>query len=101
MSGAFCASSAIRCSFVETFAGLGVPCICPSSSSVARLPLPSTGSLGSVPPLRGYYEQLRRPVSLPAALRFPSLGGTVAALAFAPHHLERAVMGPGLLARGR
>ena len=34
-----------------------------------RRPLPSTGSLGSVPPLRRYYETLRLPAAHLAALR--------------------------------
>ena len=57
-------------SLVETVSELGVSVIFPSSGSVARRPLPSTGSLGSVPPLPRYYEALRLPAVRPAALRF-------------------------------
>jgi len=42
----------------------------PLSISVSRQPLRSTGSLGSVPLLRRYYELLRRPPSI--TLRFVS-----------------------------
>lgn len=45
-----------------------------------RCPLPSTGSLRLVPPLRRYYEALRRPVVHPAPLRFLREVGTVRAL---------------------
>jgi len=48
--GACLASSAIRCRRVEMGSGLGVPGIFPSSGLMARRPLPSAGSLGSVPP---------------------------------------------------
>ena len=44
ISGAFLASSAIRCRFVETESNLGVLAICPSNGSICRCPLPSTGS---------------------------------------------------------
>src|ERR1700682_4614247 len=63
------ASSAIRCSFVETLGGLCVPCIFPSNGSVDRLSLPSAGFLGWVPPLPRYYGELRRPLIPPASLR--------------------------------
>jgi hypothetical protein len=49
MLGDDLASSAIRCSFVETLVGLEVPGIFPSNGSVDRLSLSSTGSLGLVP----------------------------------------------------
>src|SRR5262249_1893140 len=70
--GAFRASSAIRCSFVETLSRVCVLFIFPSSDSHARLhiSLPSTGSLGLVPPFRRYYGELRRLVAHPASLRF-------------------------------
>src|SRR3954462_9369416 len=68
--GAFRASSAIRCSFVETLSRVCVLFIFPSSDSHARLVLPSTGSLGPVPPLPRYYEELRRLVVRPASLRY-------------------------------
>ena len=62
------ASFAIRCCFVETVCGLGVPSICPSSSSMLfRRPLPSTGSSRVSSPASRYYEALRIPVARPAA----------------------------------
>src|SRR5512142_2044730 len=67
--GEFLASSAIRCRRVEMVSELGVPGICPSSGLMARRPLPSAGSLGSVPPRRRYPEALRLPVARPTALR--------------------------------
>ena len=42
---------------------------CRGSKVVFRQPLPSTGSLGLVPPLPRYYALLRLPVVPPAALR--------------------------------
>jgi hypothetical protein len=44
------AGVAIRSCCVEMGSGLGVPGIFPSSGLMARRPLPSAGSLGSVPP---------------------------------------------------
>ena len=41
----------------------------PSSGSVSPAPPPSTGSLGSVPPLHRYYQALRLPIAPPAWLR--------------------------------
>ena len=50
--------------------GLEIPGIFPSKSSVDRLPLPSAGStLGDVPRLQQYYQQLRLPTPHPTALR--------------------------------
>ena len=45
------------------------PRMFPSSGLMTRRPLPSTGSLGSVPLLHRYYEALRLPAAHPAALR--------------------------------
>ena len=74
--------------------GLVVPFIFPSSSSMIRLPLPSTGSFGFVPPLRWYYEKLRLPGALPGPLR-SSLADAVPLRArlFAPLDGEHAVGG--------
>ena len=47
-----------------------VSAIFPSNVSVFRCSLPSTGSLGLVPPLLRYCEALRLPAVLPALLRF-------------------------------
>ena len=47
-----------------------VSAIFPSNGSVFRCPLPSTGSLGLVPPLHRYYTALRLPVAPPASLCF-------------------------------
>jgi hypothetical protein len=61
---------AIRSSCVETVVELSVSAISPSTGSVFRRSLPSTGSLGSVPPLQGYCGALRLPAVPPASLRF-------------------------------
>ena len=53
------ASSAIRCRDVETGPNLGVLAVFPSTGATCRCPLPSTGLVGSIPPLRRYYETLR------------------------------------------
>ena len=64
------ASFAIRLSFVDTVVELDVSAIFPSNVPVSRCFLPSTGSLGSVPPLRRYCKALRLPAAPPALLRF-------------------------------
>jgi len=76
--------------------GLGVPGICPSGGLMARRPLPSAGSLGSVPPRRGYYEALRLPVARPAALRCLRLAVSRSHPAFAPAAAGCAGRGPGV-----
>jgi hypothetical protein len=48
----------------------------PSSVPYLGLPFPPRGPVGTVPPLRRYYERLRLPGFHPASLRFPSLGGS-------------------------
>jgi len=68
--GASLANFAIRCCFVKTDAGHDVPTAFPSNDSVFRQPLGSSGSLGLVPRLQGYYWLLRIPAVPPAALRF-------------------------------
>ncbi len=74
--GACLASFAIRSSFVQTVVEPDVSSIFPSSGSVSRHPLPSTGSLGSVPPLRRYYGNARTPGHPSRLASFPSLGAT-------------------------
>jgi len=64
------APCAIRWSGVETLSEIGVTVVCLSIGSILRRPLPSTRSLGSVPPLPRYYEALRLPDVPPASLRF-------------------------------
>jgi hypothetical protein len=59
------ASFAIRCRRVEMGSGLGVPGIFPSSGLMARRPLPSAGSLGSVPPRRRYMRRSDSPPPVP------------------------------------
>ncbi len=80
----FLASSAIRCSLVETLSGLDVPCIFPSSGSVARPPLPSTGPSGRFPCFVGTVRRLRLPAALPASLRCLRSALTAVAPFFAP-----------------
>ena len=65
------ASSAIRCCFVETVRGLGVPPIFPSNGSMIRL----SASLRWVPwsefpSFRGTIRELRFPTAPPCVLRF-------------------------------
>ena len=64
------ASFAIRSSFVDTVMEPDVSAIFPSNVPVFRCSLPSTGSLGLVPPLLRYCEALRLPAAPPALLRF-------------------------------
>src|SRR6266851_7190362 len=64
------ASFAIRSSFVDTVVELDVSAIFPSNVPASRCSLPSTGSLGLVPPLRQYCKALRLPAAPPASLRF-------------------------------
>src|SRR5579859_4962278 len=61
IAGACFASVAIRSSFVEMLVELGISVIFPSFDSVSRQPLPSTGSLGSVPPLHRLLRAARIP----------------------------------------
>ena len=69
-----------RWSRVEMPSGIGVPAIFPSNGAAPRRPLPSTGSLGSVPRLPRYYWTLRLPASLPPEFGMPSPGGTAVVL---------------------
>ena len=94
-SGPEIASFAIRCSCVETLAGLELPFICPSNGSMSWCPLPSTGSLGSVPPLQRYYEALRLLTARLAALRCLRLAIPPCSNLFAPSRGWSAADGPG------
>ncbi len=49
--------------------GFDVPGIFPPKGSMTRRPLPSSGSLGQVPPTRRYYGALRFPAALLLGLR--------------------------------
>src|SRR5262245_23331166 len=71
MSGQFLASSAIRCCFVDTVSGLGVPVMFPSNGSCDGVSFPPRGPFGVVPPIHRYYEALR----LPAVLAFSPFFG--------------------------
>src|SRR5262249_7849821 len=64
------ASFAICSSFVDTVVEPDVSAIFPSNVPAFRCSLPSTGSLGLVPPLPRYCEALRLPAAPPASLRF-------------------------------
>jgi hypothetical protein len=75
---------AIRRRHVEMVSRLGIPGIYPSGGLVARHPLPSAGSRGSVPPLQRYYEVLRIPSTRPAALRCLRLAVSRSHPLFAP-----------------
>jgi hypothetical protein len=87
---------AIRRRPVEMVSGLGVPGIYPSDGLVARHPLPSAGSLGSVPPRRRYYEVLRIPSTPPAALRFLRLAVSRLHSRFVPVAVGCTGRGPGV-----
>ena len=63
------ASSAIRCRDVETGPNLGVLAVFPSTGATCRCPFPPRGLVGSIPPLRRYYETLRLLAVHPPALR--------------------------------
>ena len=63
------ASSAIRCRDVETGPNLGVLAVFPSPVPPAGAPFPPRGLVGSIPPLRRYYETLRLLAVHPPALR--------------------------------
>ncbi len=97
--GSSCASFATRWSFVEMVDEPGVSFIVPSTSSMLRHRLPSTGSLGSVPPLQRYYAVLRLPAAHPVSLR--CLRSTVpkSAPVSLPQRAEPARQGLGLVTR--
>ena len=50
-----------RCCFMYTVPGFDAPAMCPSNGVMTWRPLPSTGSLGMVPPLQRYYGTLPLP----------------------------------------
>ena len=79
---------------------LGVSVIVPSSGSCTGASLSSTGSLGTVPPLLGYYEVLGLLAGPPASLRFLRSAVPPCALFFAPDRVERYSVRPGLGLRG-
>jgi hypothetical protein len=87
---------AIRRRPVEMVSRLGVPGIFPSGGLMARRLLPSTGSLGSVPPLPRYYAALRIPSTRPAALRFLRLAVSRSHPRFDPTAAGCAGRGPGV-----
>ena len=63
---------------------------------MARRLLPSTGSLGPVPPLQRYYSTLRLPSTRPAALRCLRLAVSRSHPPFAPVAAGCAGHGPGV-----
>jgi hypothetical protein len=67
----------------------------PSNDSVLRQPLGSSGSLGLVPRLHGYYGLLRIPALLPTALRFLRLAVPPCARLFAPGRIGTPSSRPG------
>jgi hypothetical protein len=67
--------------------------MCPPNGSLRRHPLPSAGSLGSVPPLRRHYEMPRRPPAPPAALRCLRLAVPPPRLRFTPDGPRRLAAG--------
>ena len=97
--GSSCASFATWWSFVEMVDEPGVSFIVPSASSMLRHRLPSTGSLGSVPPLQRYYAVLRLPAAHSVSLR--CLRSTVpkSAPVSLPRRAEPARRGLGLVTR--
>jgi hypothetical protein len=67
--GDCCASTAIRCCFVDTPSGSCAPALFPPNDSATRRLRPSTGFRGLVPRSPRYHETLRFPKDLLAALR--------------------------------
>jgi hypothetical protein len=93
------ASFAIRSSFVETVMEPDVAAIFPSNVPVFRCSLPSMGSLGLVPPLLRYCEELRLPAAPPALLRFLRSAVPPLSSYFAPPGARRSARGPGVIHR--
>src|SRR6202162_3858231 len=93
------ASFAIRPSFVDTVVEPDVSAIFPSNVPAFRCLLPSTGSLGLVPPLLRYYQALRLPAALPR--RFVAFAPRYrrCALGFAPAGARRSTHRPGVVHR--
>src|ERR1700693_4931464 len=91
------ASFAIRPSFVDTVVEPDVSAIFPSNVPAFRCLLPSTGSLGLVPPLLRYYQALRLPAALPR--RFVAFAPRYrrCALGFAPAGARRSTHRPGVV----
>ena len=87
---------AIRRRPVQMVSRLGVPGIYPSGGLMAWHPLPSTGSLGSVPPRRRYYGTLRLPSARPAALRCLRTAVSRSHPSFVPAAAGGADHGPGV-----
>jgi hypothetical protein len=67
--------------------------------SLVGCSLPSTGSLGLVPPLHWYCKALRLPAALPASLRCLRFAVPSLRLGFAPADARRSICGPGLVYR--
>jgi hypothetical protein len=78
------------------FSEPGVSFIFLSSSSVSRRPLPSTGSLGLVPPLHRLLLGARTPGRSSGVASLPSLGPTTPCPFFAPNRAGHRAVGPGL-----
>src|SRR5690606_19396183 len=102
ISGAFFASSAIRCCFVETDFDPDISIVFPFNSFMIRHSLPSTGSHGLVPPLHQYYGMFRLADASLASPRSPSAlqyqFGTHRSL---PKWLRAAAQGQGTLIKTR
>ena len=90
------ASSAIRCRDVETGPNLGVLAVFPSNGATCRCPFPPRGLVGSIPPLRRYYETLRLLAAHPPALRCLRPAVPSEHLRFAPSDARCDVHGLGL-----
>ena len=80
----------------EVLHELEVSAIYHCCDSLIRRRLPSTGSLGLVPPLRRYYAALRLPCVPRASLRCLRSALPRCARWFALKHIERDVHEPGL-----
>ena len=77
---------------------LDISAIVPLRRSAIRRPLPSTGSCGSVPRLRRYYDAFRLPAAHPAALRCLRLAvPLLCARLSLPSPAERSRRRPGAL----
>ena len=96
LAGACLASSAIRLRFVETRSKFGDLVIFPSSGSVNRRSLPSTGSPETNSPASAVHWNVPTPLHPSCRTSLPSLGSTIGA----PEFLSRRMPGAALAASG-
>ena len=93
------ASSAIRCRDVETGPNLGGLAVFPPTVPPAGAPFPPRGLVGSIPPLRRYYETLRLLAAHPPARRCLRAAVPSEHLRFAPSDAGATSTASGLVSR--